>query len=115
MNLIVKVAVLFGLCACTLVQAASAISPTKITALLPRRESGGSLYMYLDKASTEAGCANPVVVLRVDPALGINELAFKLMAQSIQLAFVMNKTVTVYFDGCLDGYYPKIYGIDVHQ
>lgn len=115
MKLMRKVVLLIGLCACTLVQAASAISPTKITALLPRRESGGSLYVHLATASTEAGCTNPAGVLRIDPALGINELGFKLMAQSIQLAFVMNKTVTVYFDGCLDGYYPKIYGIDVHQ
>jgi hypothetical protein len=96
-------------------QAGSQISPTKITALLPRPHNGMSLYVSLDKASTEAGCTNAAGVLRVDPALGVTEAGFKLISQSIHLAFLTNKTVTVWFEGCLDGYYPKIFAIDVHQ
>jgi hypothetical protein len=96
-------------------QAGSHISPTKITALLPRPYNGMSLYVSLDKASTEAGCTNAAGVLRVDPALGVTEAGFKLISQSIHLAFLTNKTVTVYVDGCVDAYYPKIFAVDVHQ
>jgi hypothetical protein len=96
-------------------QAGSHISPTKITALLPRPYAGMSLYVSLDKASTEPGCTNAAGVLRVDPALGITEAGFKLISQSIHLAFLMNKTVTIYVDGCLDGHYSKIFAVDVTQ
>jgi hypothetical protein len=99
----------------TVAQAGSHISPTKVTALLPRPYNGMSLYVSLDKASTEAGCTNAAGVLRVDPVLGITEAGFKLISQSIHLAFLTNKTVTVYVEGCLDGYYPKIFAVDVQQ
>jgi hypothetical protein len=108
---------LIALClqAVTVAQAGSSISPTKITALLPRPYNGMALYVLLDRASTEAGCTNAAGVLRVDPALGVTEAGFKLISQSIHLAFAMNKTVTIWIEGCLDGYYPKIFAVDVHQ
>lgn len=113
MSLFRNLMLAFGLCITTYVHAWSSIVPTKVVVLQPR--ANGSLYVVFDKASTEGGCTNSVGVLRVDPELGITEVGFKLMSQSIQLAFVTNKTLALYVHGCLDSQYSKIYAVDVMQ
>lgn len=106
----------FGLCGAMCAYAGSNIYATKITGLQPRMEGGmPNLFVTIDKASAEPGCTHAVGVMRVDPAVGVTDAGFKLFSQAIQLAFLTNKSVTLYVEGCLNNYYPKIFAVDVLQ